>query len=556
MIRALLVLALLLGFMLAGCGLLDAADPKPADETETFVVACLTESRPVVLGLDLVVNDVPVGTAWERFADALFRHLDADKNGKLEGQEVSRLPETLALLTMRTDFRAPAPAALTRVGLRDYLRRNDLGPLYSPSAVNPVRVSGRRIRRGQMPTEALDQALLELLDTNKDGKLSKTELAAAPVLLAKLDADENELLSAAEILQTPSPFNDAIEFEDSRKATPIPQLELFRLDRRGASPTVAQRLLERYRPKSTNGAPQARFLTKSDLTIPDAWFTALDQDDNDELDLTELARFGTVCTPEVVLAFQLGKVAEGKRPATVKTPGKILATTKEGTSATVTLPKLQIDFTPASWGGTDDWRAVYLDWFRRFDRDGNGYLDDGEVQGNPLWRMLFSRFDADNDGKVFEKELLAVLAELEPLAAEAAGALVAAEVTEAGRGLFGLFDANRDGQLSVRELRAMVNLVEREEGALTPSELPSRLQVTFLSGIVAMPRRLGIDYRTGRFQVGMGPRWFQKMDRNRDGDVSRREFLGTDEEFRRLDLNGDGLIDVREAEAASKTPSP
>ena len=34
--------------------------------------------------------------------------------------------------------------------------------------------------------------------------------------------------------------------------------------------------------------------------------------------------------------------------------------------------------------------------------------------------------------------------------------------------------------------------------------------------------------------------------------VSRREFLGTDEEFRRIDTDGDGLIDVKEAEAATR----
>jgi Ca2+-binding EF-hand superfamily protein len=41
------------------------------------------------------------------------------------------------------------------------------------------------------------------------------------------------------------------------------------------------------------------------------------------------------------------------------------------------------------------------------------------------------------------------------------------------------------------------------------------------------------------------------MDKNRDGDVSRREFLGTREAFDRLDKNGDGLIDRREAEGAA-----
>jgi Ca2+-binding EF-hand superfamily protein len=46
------------------------------------------------------------------------------------------------------------------------------------------------------------------------------------------------------------------------------------------------------------------------------------------------------------------------------------------------------------------------------------------------------------------------------------------------------------------------------------------------------------------------PIWFQSMDRNNDGDVSRLEFLGGEERFNTLDANGDGLIDAEEAAAA------
>jgi hypothetical protein len=41
------------------------------------------------------------------------------------------------------------------------------------------------------------------------------------------------------------------------------------------------------------------------------------------------------------------------------------------------------------------------------------------------------------------------------------------------------------------------------------------------------------------------------MDRNNDGDVSRREFLGTLEQFDRIDADRDGLIDSKEAESAN-----
>jgi hypothetical protein len=40
------------------------------------------------------------------------------------------------------------------------------------------------------------------------------------------------------------------------------------------------------------------------------------------------------------------------------------------------------------------------------------------------------------------------------------------------------------------------------------------------------------------------------MDRNHDGDLSPREFLGPRDEYQRLDTNGDGLIDAVEARGA------
>jgi hypothetical protein len=51
-----------------------------------------------------------------------------------------------------------------------------------------------------------------------------------------------------------------------------------------------------------------------------------------------------------------------------------------------------------------------------------------------------------------------------------------------------------------------------------------------------------------------GPLWFQKMDRNQDGDVSAREFLGSGDLFLRLDRDGDGLLSAEEAALATPVP--
>ena len=119
------------------------------------------------------------------------------------------------------------------------------------------------------------------------------------------------------------------------------------------------------------------------------------------------------------------------------------------------------------------------------------------------------------------------------------------------RGWFERLDSDSDGQLSVPELRQawdrLADVEARKRGYLTLHDGPE-CTLTVVAGWSVSPttplRRIE--------RVRSGPGWFRAMDRNADGVVSVREFLGAREEFNQFDCDADGLITPAEAEAGER----
>ncbi len=127
-----------------------------------------------------------------------------------------------------------------------------------------------------------------------------------------------------------------------------------------------------------------------------------------------------------------------------------------------------------------------------------------------------------------------------------------------GYPLFRLLDRDNNRRLTLRERRqlgkSLAGLDRNSDGEIAGAELPTAIRLAVTRGLLAHqtleePIAASIELRDQERKPT--PSWFADMDRNADGDLSRREFLGTPEQFSRLDRDSDGLINVKEVQDLS-----
>jgi Ca2+-binding EF-hand superfamily protein len=589
-----------LAALLLACCRAPADGPRPAKAgaADGYDFVFFGESRPVLVRVHVELDGKPLQAVWDDFMGRVFKHLDVNGDGVLSKEEAERAPLPQILLSGAGPFFGPPQMAqgmtmtaldanrdgkVTRQELADYYRRHGAAPFqFRMGGGNNV--TGTRVRllgmaqTGTPSADALNERLFELLDTNKDGKLSRKELEAAPAILMKLDDDDDETVAVNELMQTQAMGGGAgfVVVNSGDFITPTNQPGVVMMLHPGEPrAALARQLLQRYAGKG--GKKGGKKLTRADLGLDQATFDRLDADEDGALDAEELARFDRR-PADLELMVRLGtRRGGGPEVEVVKRDGEAspLAANVRRSAAGATVLELGNTHLDLQAGGRDDNNGMffkvrvdqqYRAQFKAADRDNNGYLDEKEAMASPFFRGIFKAMDRDGDGKLFEKEMLAYLDTMKQLQEAAQKSFASLSVSDQGRGLFDLLDTNRDGRLGLREMRQMPKLVDRldrdGDGQLSRSEIPRYYRANFHRGPVASGNPYGnrvfvVANRIGgppqaRPAPARGPLWFRKMDRNRDGDVSRREFLGTDEEFRKIDTDGDGLISLEEAEKADE----
>jgi Ca2+-binding EF-hand superfamily protein len=556
---------------------LDAVGTDKRGGVQDF--AFIDDAPPLMIRVRVEIDGQPLYRRWNDCVTRIFKHLDKNGDGFLDAKEAEQVPSAHLFFPSTDDpirryfgppgtdpVRIPNLANLdtngdgkvSREELANYYRKNGGADFQfvgdrafnGPSYFATVRVSGT-----QGPPADVNEALFRLLDTNKDGKLSRDELAAGAKRLAKLDLDEDEMISSEEIHPTGRRVN--LNAYYAVQSLPRSDDRLVLLSAGEFPMTLAQRLMKRYS-KDKIGDNLLSFLgaklSAKEIGLDAAAFAILDVNKDGFLDANELKHFGKIA-PHLELSLKLSKNAALERLPVKGT----LALKDAGNGLILDRGPSRVVFRldPGTLRG--DVKNRLKSEFQIFDQDGNGYIDRREARDSIFYSSLFHLMDADKDGKVFEKEMLAYIDSWGELLALSRSSCVTLTLAEEGKGIFDFLDTNRDRRLSVREIRQLPKLLDlldrNKDGFLEPSEFPRSSLLEFRHGPAGRERSI-VDVNTldellvpaPAMPQAKGPLWFRKMDRNRDGDVSRAEFLGTDDEFRRIDTDGDGLISLEEAE--------
>jgi Ca2+-binding EF-hand superfamily protein len=513
-----------------------------ADHATMIIMAPL---GPVVADLRISVAKIPYRTWVSRFVAS---QMDVDMNTQLDSKELSLLTENVRRLG-----NIPGPEEILA------------GAVKEPGATEVPTKQFVEWLQTRLPKsfdliaqpQAADDAvrLTSLLDANLDASISDAELLNSLRALRFRDLDNDETFSVSELM----PYRDP-RSQNAPVSPDVVNLPFYHVTDEASGKLAAERIVGRYGSEGTVAIPILR-----QQKLPES---------DRRLNVDELA--GLLQQPEFHLTIDV-KLSDRAGTSDIDVAISSSATSfcrttddKFGQTAIVAdgLPLRIV----ARGGGANN-RAVTRGFlgqtFVMIDGDRNQYLDETEFAGIVGAMQQsgangdFATVDQNSDKMVTRDELFSFV-ERDLMAA---ASRIEVTVKQDGKTLFSLLDANQDRRLSAREIRngtAVLQKYDRNaDGSFAETELGTEYVLTLGLGRSELRRNSGMmTMQTMAMNSGdavlpgleglNGPEWFRRMDRNQDGDVSVREFLGTSTQFAALDTDQDGLMSASEAEVAEK----
>jgi Ca2+-binding EF-hand superfamily protein len=514
----------------------NANDRATASDSESgqHDMLLMLPDGPVHVRVRIVDGGHPLKNTRDMYLQRLVASLDVDQDGKVSRQETAKHP------LFAGGRRFIGNSFLSNLRSRKPFSENEI-----EMAVN--RAAGQLVSYRQNNAFAdQDLSVFRVLDSDESGLIERVEMRLAPARIADRDSDFDQCVTFDEFLTdanaaNANPLAVASVFDDEP-----PGAVHSELLRDATEPILAARLVRRY------DDDRDAHVTAKELGWSPSRIADLDRDGDSLLSMQELSSIANA-TPDVSLEVDLAKDASramrlmGEPSPVIQEARGDLVRMKRGALA------LSIGYRHRDpmMEATQNAEAA----FNGIDVDANGYLDRDEIAEHQRFeRYLFDAMDKDEDDRVFAEEMLDYVKDY----TEPASTCCQVTLLDTGNGFFQMLDQNSDGRVSIRELRSCEqHLIQAagDEPAINPSRLTKSYRIEIQRGgssLFSRVDRPSIDTPAALLKPPSGPIWFQRMDRNGDGDLTWDEFLGPRDVFHELDRDGDDLIDQSEAEKASK----
>lgn len=510
---------------------------------------------PVFLRVHIEVDGKPFDQPWNEWLGNVFSELDTDGNARLTADELTSGPAERSLDARRlaadpglwSADRLPWDQAITIQELSSYLIVRKRGPLQAPDNTTAP------LNRSQA-----GERLFQLLDRDADDALSRSECLLAMRTLRRRDLDDDGSISLGEL--------STVQGMNTRANQPSVAPSEVRFDTlvgKSAPLSVLKELERRY--GSYPGALDDRDATvRPELGHQELGFSSdalkrWDRDSDGRLNRTELRQMVRTPPPTLELRVRLGTrqlTQPGIEALGAPANSKVQLRRAQNGMVSIVYQNLQVELVEVSRDSGAAWQYL-VNRFSAGDRDRNGYIDMEEARQSDAFQNSFAQFDDDSDGKLFQEEVHSVFESH----AAAARCRIHVSIRDCGRDLMEILNADRNQSLTEHELAAAAERVELWDtdgnSVISSYEIPQLYQITFGPGKPQIP---GVQFPgqsvtmpagpSASASGATGPVWFGKLDRNSDGELSRREFPGSRTEYQALDRNSDGRVTAGEAEFA------
>jgi Ca2+-binding EF-hand superfamily protein len=339
----------------------------------------------------------------------------------------------------------------------------------------------------------ITSSLFRLLDVDEDGRLTASDWQQAPGRLASRDANEDEVLDPAEIRRTVT----GREMMSRPEGTGADLAWLIDAN------TDWNALLRTLREKYAQGQP----LAPQHLDQVPQLFRYLDENQNERLSVTELPRLRTAAAAgswQVELGLE-EKEQERRLHFTgrLSEPAKAALVTSSAGYWELLQPGLRTTWQTRETIGGDEAKDLAAPLQLRV-----------MAAEDLLWEAL----DQDQDGR-----------------------LSAIEMRLADQHLAAL-DADHSGDITDADLPLVWHCI-LQRGVVDES-----MSAAFIARRPASRRNSAADAQTSSEVPAELPPWFVRMDLDGDGQLSRREWLGSIPQFKALDKNQDDYLNWSEVQ--------